>query len=85
VLLGRNGRHFFRDSYDWPVIERKYLDMLARLSKEAPTRHISPLPGWADRRRRNLPPAREVLAQIPRRAAGRLAPAETADASRRQA
>ncbi|MGH9140385.1 MAG: glycosyltransferase family 4 protein, partial [Vicinamibacterales bacterium] len=23
--LGRNGRQFFRDNYDWPVIERKYL------------------------------------------------------------
>ena len=26
--LGKNGRQFFRDHYDWPVIERKYLDML---------------------------------------------------------
>ena len=25
--LGRNGRQFFKDHYDWPVIERKYLDM----------------------------------------------------------
>ncbi len=28
--LGRNGRQFFREHYDWPVIERKYLDMLER-------------------------------------------------------
>src|SRR5262249_2808126 len=31
--LGRNGRQFFRTHYDWPVIERKYLDMLDRLSR----------------------------------------------------
>ena len=33
--LGRNGRQFFRDHYDWPVIERKYLDMFARLAKSS--------------------------------------------------
>ncbi|MGC4085877.1 MAG: hypothetical protein QM736_28065 [Vicinamibacterales bacterium] len=26
--LGRNGRQFYHDNYDWPVIEHKYLDML---------------------------------------------------------
>ena len=31
--LGRNGRQFYHEHYDWPVIERKYLDMLERLSK----------------------------------------------------
>ena len=31
--LGRNGRQFFREHYDWPVIERKYLDMFTRLTK----------------------------------------------------
>ncbi len=36
ATLGRNGRQFFREHYDWPVIERKYLDMLERLSKEPP-------------------------------------------------
>ena len=63
--LGRNGRQFFRDQYDWPVIERKYLDMFARLSKEAPRPAADPLPGWFDRRRQDLPPAEEVLAQLP--------------------
>ena len=33
--LGRNGRQFFREHYDWPVIERKYLDMLKSLSQSA--------------------------------------------------
>ena len=63
--LGRNGRQFFRDQYDWPVIERKYLDMFARLSKETPRPAADPLPGWFDRRRQDLPPADEVLAQLP--------------------
>jgi glycosyltransferase involved in cell wall biosynthesis len=63
--LGRNGRQFFRDHYDWPVIERKYLDMFARLSKDAPQPAADPLPGWFDRRRQDLPPAEVVLAQLP--------------------
>ena len=32
--LGRNGRQFFRDHYDWPVIERKYLEMFERLKQD---------------------------------------------------
>jgi glycosyltransferase involved in cell wall biosynthesis len=63
--LGRNGRQFFRDQYDWPVIERKYLDMFARLTNEAPRAAADPLPGWFDRRRQDLPPAEEVLAHLP--------------------
>jgi glycosyltransferase involved in cell wall biosynthesis len=63
--LGRNGRQFYRDNYDWPVIERKYLTMFARLAKEPPARAIDPLPGWFDRRRQDLPAAEEVLATLP--------------------
>ena len=63
--LGRNGRQFFRDNYDWPVIERKYLDMLGRLSREPAGRAMEPLPGWFERRRQNLPPAEEVVARLP--------------------
>jgi hypothetical protein len=66
--LGRNGRQFFREHYDWPVIERKYLDMFARLAAEgnsgpasAAPRVFEPLPGWFERRRRDLPAAGEVL------------------------
>ena len=63
--LGRNGRQFYRDHYDWPVIERKYLDMFARLKKEPSARAIDPSPGWFDRRRQDLPPAEDVLAALP--------------------
>ena len=64
--LGRNGQRFFREHYDWPVIERKYLEMFERLSNEDTTRTIEALPGWFSRRRRDLPPAEEVLATLPR-------------------
>jgi hypothetical protein len=64
--LGRNGREYFRAHYAWPVIERKYVDMIERLKKEpAPVRAIDPLPGWLQRRRKVLPPATTVLASIP--------------------
>ena len=63
--LGKNGRHYFREHYDWPVIERKYLDMFARLSKGAPGPAMEPLPGWAARRRRVLKAADEVVAGLP--------------------
>ena len=62
--LGRNGRVYFTRHYSWPVIERSYLDMFDRLSSEPP-REMEPLPGWFGRRRRNLPPARDVLAAVP--------------------
>jgi glycosyltransferase involved in cell wall biosynthesis len=69
--LGRNGRQFFRDQYDWPVIERKYLDMFDRLKKEPPVAAGDPLPGWFDRRRQDLPAAQDVLAKLPKGPAGR--------------
>jgi glycosyltransferase involved in cell wall biosynthesis len=65
--LGRNGRQFFRDNYDWPIIERKYLDMFERLKQEAaPRSAAAPLPGWFDRRRQDLPAAEDVLAKLPK-------------------
>ena len=68
--LGRNGREFFRRNYAWPVIERKYLDMFERLKRESGARRvIDPLPGFFARRKRDLPPAAEVLSRIPRGAA----------------
>jgi glycosyltransferase involved in cell wall biosynthesis len=78
--LGRNGRQFFRDHYDWSVIERKYLDMFDRLKKEPPRPASDPLPGWLDRRRQNLPPAEQVLDALPRGPAGRQSRAATGSA-----
>lgn len=72
--LGRNGKDFFRQHYAWPVIERKYLEMFGRLKQEqaakgAPAeearRAVAPLPGWLARRKRDLPPSRDVLTRIP--------------------
>ncbi len=71
--LGRNGRQFFRDNYDWPVIERKYLEMFERLKKETPRATPDSLPGWSDRRRQDLPAAQDVLSGLPTGPAGRRA------------
>jgi glycosyltransferase involved in cell wall biosynthesis len=59
--LGRNGRQFFREHYDWPVIERKYLEMFERLSKGAPGTTMAALPGWLERRKEDCPPGAEVV------------------------
>ena len=67
--LGRSGRQFFRDHYDWPVIERKYIEMFERL-KTGAAATVHPLPGWFERRRRDLPAAREVLTRLPKGPAG---------------
>ena len=67
--LGRSGRQFFRDHYDWTVIERKYLEMFERL-KTGAAATVHPLPGWFERRRRDLPAAREVLTRLPKGPAG---------------
>jgi glycosyltransferase involved in cell wall biosynthesis len=66
TALGRNGRDYFARHYSWPIIERKYLEMLERLRQEAPTHTLEPLPGWWARRRRTLPPAGPVVAQLPK-------------------
>jgi glycosyltransferase involved in cell wall biosynthesis len=63
--LGRNGRNFYHEHYDWPVIERKYLDMFDRLSKETAKRTLEPVPGWMERRRQDCPPGAEVVARLP--------------------
>ena len=63
--LGKNGRQYYRDNYDWPVIERKYLDMLERLSKEPASGGFEPLPGWMERRKESYPPAADAVAATP--------------------
>jgi glycosyltransferase involved in cell wall biosynthesis len=64
AALGRNGREYFKRNYDWPVIERKYLDMFERLAKE-PAKPMAPLPGWFARRKRVLEPAAARVAAVP--------------------
>ena len=34
AALGRNGRRYFDEHYAWDVVERKYLDLLARIQAE---------------------------------------------------
>jgi hypothetical protein len=64
ATLGRNGRQFFREHYDWPVIERKYLDMIARLTNAPAGSGIEPLPGWLARRRQDRPAASDVVSSL---------------------
>ena len=84
--LGRNGRLFFARHYAWPVIERKYLDMLDRLQREDATNGergaTEPWPRWWARRRRTVPPARDVVRQLPTGPA--LAPVRESDRHRRR-
>ena len=65
AALGRNGRVFFEKHYAWPVIEKKYVDMLQQLSKESAPRPMEPAPGWFARRRRSQPPADDVVKKLP--------------------
>ncbi|HEX6214277.1 MAG TPA: glycosyltransferase [Vicinamibacterales bacterium] len=65
AALGRNGRTFFERHYSWPVIVKKYVDMLNQLSREQPARPMEALPGWLARRRRTLPPADAILKGLP--------------------
>lgn len=67
--LGQNGRRYFKAHYTWPVIERKYTDMLDRLSREPVTRAMEPDPGWWSQRRRTLAAANAVVHGLPRGAA----------------
>ncbi len=67
--LGANGQEFFRRHYAWPIIERKYLDMIEELVREdragTPARALEPAPGWVARWRRRIPAAHDVLATLP--------------------
>jgi glycosyltransferase involved in cell wall biosynthesis len=65
AALGRNGRAFFERHYAWPVIEKKYVDMLQQLSKESSSRQMEAMPGWFARRRRSQPPADDVVKKLP--------------------
>jgi glycosyltransferase involved in cell wall biosynthesis len=63
--LGRSGREYFNTHYTWPVVERKYLDMLDQLSRHQPAGSMAGLPWWFVRRREDLPPADDVVGKLP--------------------
>ena len=62
--LGKSGRQYFHDHYDWRVIERKYRDLLMQLQKQPAQRAIEPIPGWNARHQRNVPPAADVVGSL---------------------
>jgi glycosyltransferase involved in cell wall biosynthesis len=69
AAFGDNGRAFYEQHYAWPVIERKYQDMLSRVGQPVGASggaRIEPLPGWLARRRKNLPAAATVVDGLPR-------------------
>jgi len=67
--LGQNGRQFYCRNYTWPIIERKYLDVLDELRAEdrraERAARLEPLPGWFARRRKTLAPSRGVMNRLP--------------------
>jgi glycosyltransferase involved in cell wall biosynthesis len=81
--FGENGRRFYERHYAWPVIQRKYEDMLGQLSRaDAAPVTPDPLPGWLARRRRTLPPAQEVVDAIAKGPVAYEEPAVAATATR---
>ena len=69
AAFSANGRRFFQQHYAWPVIEQKYLDILARLEHDD-ARGVShagmdPEPGFFAKRRKLLPAANDVLTALP--------------------
>jgi glycosyltransferase involved in cell wall biosynthesis len=69
AAFSANGRRFFQQQYSWPVIEQKYLDILAQLKEEdardGPGRTLESEPGWFAKWRKELRPANDVLAELP--------------------
>jgi len=69
AAFSENGRRFFHQHYAWPVIEQKYLDVLSQLKEDdargASVPGMDPEPGWFAKRRKELRPANDVLAELP--------------------
>jgi glycosyltransferase involved in cell wall biosynthesis len=69
AAMGQNGREYFQRHYTWPVIVRKYMDMLERLRGEdqggAARPPIEPLPGWFARRRTACRAGDDVVRGLP--------------------
>ena len=65
AVLGHSGREFYRRHYAWPVVERKYLELFDRLTREPAGAPIPPLPGYFGRRARREPPGRQIMQAAP--------------------
>jgi glycosyltransferase involved in cell wall biosynthesis len=65
VMLGRQGREYYRRHYSWPVVDHKFRDLFERLTREKTSPAMEPMPGWFARRRRNVPAAQDVLDAAP--------------------
>jgi len=69
AALGRNGREYYQRHYAWPVIVRKYMELLERLQADDRAGQarpaLEPLPGWFARRRRDRPAAEGVVKGLP--------------------
>jgi glycosyltransferase involved in cell wall biosynthesis len=63
--MGSNGRSFYREHYGWPVIERKYLDLLEDVRRTPAAHTMEPLPGALARRRRDRSAAADVVSALP--------------------
>jgi len=71
LALGDNGRRYFEQHYAWPVVERKYQEMLKRLAHDDAkgTRvagTFEPGAGWLTRRRKTLAPAASRAEALPK-------------------
>jgi glycosyltransferase involved in cell wall biosynthesis len=62
--LGKSGRQYVRDNYDWRVVGRKFHDMLVQLQKDPGRQVMQQIPGWFARRRTDVPPSREVVRSL---------------------
>jgi glycosyltransferase involved in cell wall biosynthesis len=69
LALGQNGREYFQRHYAWPVVVRKYMDMLERLRADdgsgAARAPVEALPGWFARRRAGCRAGDEVVRGLP--------------------
>jgi glycosyltransferase involved in cell wall biosynthesis len=62
--LGKSGRQYVRDNYDWRIVGAKYREMLVQLQKDSRRQVMHPIPGWIARRRADVPPAREAVRSL---------------------
>jgi glycosyltransferase involved in cell wall biosynthesis len=64
AALGRNGRQYVRDHYDWRIVASKYHDILTRLQNDRAQDAGLSMPGWLARRRRDVAPSTETRRSV---------------------